>query len=116
MAPDPIVEALNGPFADYTAMAEVPKPLRVANTLPKYNMWVYWSDPQSDVASGRIMHISRTRMVAMLLHIAERLDILPSELWMLIMTFVKNEFVGSTGMPLPQISYTPTVFNDLGGQ
>jgi len=53
--------------------------------------WMWWSDPQQDAREGRTLCKNRRRMVWTVMHVGERIDVLPSELWMLIMTFVKNE-------------------------
>ena len=61
----------------------------------------FWSDPQIDASEGRVLSKSRQQMVWTVMHVALRLettstspdfaDVLPSEMWMLIMTFVKHE-------------------------
>ena len=52
---------------------------------------LWWSDPEVDAGEHRVLCRSRRQMVWMVMHVAERLDILPSEMWMLIFTFVKHE-------------------------
>ncbi len=66
----------------------------------KYHLWYWWSDPQDDACQGRVLSKSRQQMVWTVMHVALRLettstspyfaDVLPSEMWMLILTFVKH--------------------------
>lgn len=56
-----------------------------------FQLWLHWSDPEVDAAEGRELCQSRQQMVWTVLHVAERLEILPSEMWMLIFTFIKHE-------------------------
>ena len=66
----------------------------------KYHLWYWWSDPQLDARQGRVLSKSRQQMVWTVMLIALRLeitsvspyfaDVLPSEMWMLILTFVKH--------------------------
>jgi len=50
----------------------------------------FWSDPEVDANEGRVLSMARRQMVWTVMHVAERLEILPSEIWLLIMTFVKH--------------------------
>ena len=43
-----------------------------------------------DAAEGRVLCRPRQQMVWTVMHVAERLEFLPSEMWMLIFTFVKH--------------------------
>ena len=52
---------------------------------------LWWSDPEVDAGEHRVLCRTRRQMVWMVMHVAERLEILPSEMWMLIFTFVKHE-------------------------
>ena len=66
-----------------------------------FQLWLLWSDPQVDADQGRVLCPSRQQMVWTVMHVAYRLesistspvfaDVLPSEMWMLIMTFVKHQ-------------------------
>lgn len=68
---------------------------------PALQLYLWWSDPQLDADKGRVLSTSRQQMVWTVMHVALRLettftsptltDVLPSEMWMLIMTFVKYE-------------------------
>ena len=51
---------------------------------------LWWSDPEVDAGEHRVLCMPRRQMVWMVMHVAERLEILPSEMWMLIFTFVKH--------------------------
>jgi len=72
-----------------------------ATTWVGVQLWKWWSDPQDDAGEGRKLSPSRRQMVWTVMHVALRLettstspelaDVLPPEMWMLIMTFVKNE-------------------------
>lgn len=53
-------------------------------------LWLHWSDPEAAARGPRTMSRSHQQMVWTVMHVAERLDILPSEMWMLIFTFVKQ--------------------------
>jgi len=93
-APDHVINQLTGPFNNYATLAEVPRKLRVApdaTTWTGVQLWLDWSDPQQDAWEGRVLDPSRQQMVWTLMHVAERLDIIPPELWMMIITFVKHE-------------------------
>ena len=50
----------------------------------------FWSDPEVDANEGRVLSMARRQMVWTVMHVAERLEIFPSEIWLLIMTFVKH--------------------------
>ena len=52
---------------------------------------LWWSDPEVDAGEHRVLCRPRRQMVWIVMHVAERLEILPSEMWMLIFTFVKHE-------------------------
>ena len=52
---------------------------------------LWWSDPEVDAGEHRVLCRSRQQMVWTVMHVAARLDIMPSEMWMLIFTFVKHE-------------------------
>ena len=52
---------------------------------------LWWSDPEVDAGEHRVLCRPRRQMVWMVMHVAERFEILPSEMWMLIFTFVKHE-------------------------
>ena len=52
---------------------------------------LWWSDPEVDAGEHRVLCMPRRQMVWMVMHVAERLEILPSEMWLLIFTFVKHE-------------------------
>ena len=66
----------------------------------KYHLWYWWSDPQDDACQCRVLSKSRQQMVWTVMCVALRLettstspdfaDVLPSETWMLILTFVKH--------------------------
>ena len=103
-APDSVVNQLSGPFNDYSTLAEVPRMMRAAphaTTWAGVQLWLWWSDPQDDAGEGRVLCPPRQQMVWAVMHVALRLettstsptlaDVLPSETWMLIMTFVKHE-------------------------
>ena len=60
-------------------------------------LYLWWSDPQLDAGNGRVLSTFRQQMVWTVMHVALRLetdqpdaDVLPPEMWMLIMTFVKH--------------------------
>ena len=55
-----------------------------------FELWLHWSDPETDASYKRVLKKSRRQMVWTVMHVAERLEILPSEIWLLIMTFVKH--------------------------
>ena len=76
-------------FVTSMARFEASKASAAANL--RYQLWLHWSDPELDAAEGRVLCRSRRQMVWTVMHIAERLEILPSEMWMLIFTFVKHE-------------------------
>ena len=61
-----------------------------ATTWAAAELWLSWSDPEMDAADKRVLLKSRRQMVWTVMHVAERLDIMPSEMWMLIFTFVKH--------------------------
>ena len=103
-APDHIINQLAGPFNDYSTFAEVPRLMQAAadaTTWAGVQLWLWWSDPQEDAGEGRVLCPSRQQMVWTVMHVALRLettstsatlaDVLPPEMWMLIMTFVKHE-------------------------
>jgi len=103
-APDHIINQLTGPFKYYTTLVEVPRELRAApnaTTWSGVQLWKWWSDPQQDAFDRRVLDRKRQQMVWTIMHVALRLettstspelaDVLPPEMWMLIMTFVKNE-------------------------
>ena len=93
-APDAIVDQLTGPFAEYSTLASIPRAMRAApdaTTWTGVQLWLHWSDPEVDAAEHRVLCRSRQQMVWMVMHVAERLEILPSEIWLLIFTFVKHE-------------------------
>jgi len=94
-APDCIIKQLTGPFAAYSKFADLPRAMRVApdaTTWAGVQMWLHWSDPQS-VANDSHLHSSTSRreLVWTVMHVEERLDILPSEMWMLIFSFIYCE-------------------------
>jgi len=101
LAPDHIIKALGGPFNDYKTLAEVPQSMRAvpdATTYAAGALYLWWSDPQQDACEGRVLSTSRQQMVWTVMHVALRLetdqpdaDVLPPEMWMLIMTFVKHD-------------------------
>ena len=69
-----------------------------ATTYAAGALCLWWSDPQQDAGEGRVLSTSRQQMVWTVMHVALRLetdqpdaDVLPPEMWMLIMTFVKHE-------------------------
>ena len=93
LAPNAIVNQFTGPFNNYKTFAEVPRAMRAvpdANSYAAGALDLWWSDPEQDAGKGRVLGVSRRKMVWMMMHIAERLEILPSELWLLIITFVEN--------------------------
>ena len=93
-APDAIVDKLTGPFAEYSTLASIPRAMRAApdaTTWAGVQLWMHWSDPEMDAAEKRVLCRSRQQMVWTVMHVAERLEILPSEMWMLIFTFVKHD-------------------------
>tara|TARA_B110000003_G_C16117514_1_gene326409 strand:+ start:203 stop:475 length:273 start_codon:yes stop_codon:yes gene_type:complete len=55
-----------------------------------FELWLHWSDPETDAGDKRVLKKSRRQMVWTVMHVTERLKILPSEIWLLIMTFVKH--------------------------
>ena len=57
----------------------------------KNQLWLWWSDPETDAGEGRVLCKSRQQMVWTVMHVAERLENLPFEIWLLILTFVKVE-------------------------
>jgi hypothetical protein len=83
--------------------------LKTIGLYHKYHLWYWWSDPETDAGEGRVLRKSRQQMVWTVMHVAqrlenmlvaeclenmhvtERLENLPSEMWLLIMTFVKHE-------------------------
>jgi hypothetical protein len=102
-APDHVINRFTGPFTDYATLAEVPRAMRAvpdATTWAAVQLYLWWSDPQDDAGKGRVLSPSRRQMVWTVMHVAFRLettstspdfaDVLPSEMWMLIMTFVKH--------------------------
>ena len=92
-APGAIVNQLTGPFAKYSTLSEVPRAMRAAPDATSWagvQLWFHWSDPEEDAADGRVLCRFRQQMVWTVMHVAERLEILPSEMWMLIVTFVKH--------------------------
>lgn len=103
-APDHVINQLGGPFQKYATLAEVPRGMRAApdaTTWTAAQLYLWWSDPQDDAGKGRVLCPSRQQMVWTVMHVALRLettstspelaDVLPPEMWMLIMTFVKHE-------------------------
>jgi len=93
-APDAVIAELKGPYEAYNTFADIPRPLReapYATTWAGVQLWMHWSDPETDAAEKRVLKNSRKWMVWTVKHIAERLEILPDELWLLIFTFVKHE-------------------------
>ena len=102
-ASDHIINQLAGPFNDYSALAEVPRAMQAVPDAPTYAagaLYFWWSDPELDAGKGRVLSRSRQQMVWTVMHVALRLettstspelaDVLPPEMWMLIMTFVKH--------------------------
>ena len=102
-APDHVINQLTGPFKNYATFAEVPRAMRAApdaTTWTAAQLWLDWSDPQSDAGDERVLSKSRQQMVWTVMHVALRLvttstsptlaDVLSYETWMLIMTFVKH--------------------------
>lgn len=92
-APDTVVNQLTGPFAEYSTLDEVPRAMRAAPDATSWagvQLWLHWSDPEVDAAEGRGLCRPRQQMVWTVMHVAERLEILPSEMWLLIFTFVKH--------------------------
>ena len=92
-ASDAIINQLTGPFAKYSTLSEVPRAMRAAPDATSWagvQLWFHWSDPEEDAADGRVLCRFRQQMVWTVMHVAERLEILPSEMWMLIVTFVKH--------------------------
>ena len=93
-APDRVINQLGGPFEDYATLTDVPRAMWVApdaTTWAGVQLWMYWSDPETDASKKRVLCKSRQQMVWTVMHVAERLEILPDELWLLIFTFVKHE-------------------------
>jgi hypothetical protein len=103
-APDNIIKLLTGPFKDYATLAEVPRAMRAspnATTWAAVQLYLWWSDPHDDAGQGRVLSPSRQQMVWTVMHVALRLetistshvfaDVLPLDIWLLIMTFVKKE-------------------------
>ena len=101
---DHIINLLSGPFSDYTKFSEVPRAMRIApdaTTWAEVQLWLWWSDPQSDACDGRVLDRKRQQMVWTLMLVTLRLDttssssepsyVLPLEMWMMIITFVKHE-------------------------
>mgnify|MGYP001592873597 FL=1 len=102
-ASDHVINQLAGPFKDYATLAEVPRVMRAvpdATTWAAVQLYLWWSDPQDDAGQGRVLSKSHQQMVWTVMHVAFRLettstspvfaDVLPQEMWMLIMTFVKH--------------------------
>jgi hypothetical protein len=102
-APDHVINQLTGPFKNYATFAEVPRAMRAApdaTTWTAAQLWLDWSDPQSDAGDERVLSKSRQQMVWTVMHVALRLvttstsptlaDVLSYETWLLIMTFVKH--------------------------
>ena len=67
-----------------------------------FELWLHWSDPETDAGEGRVLRKSRQQMVWTVMHVAHRLETtststvfsdVPSEMWKLIMTFVKHVHV-----------------------
>ena len=78
-----------------------PAPDAIATkSLAASQLWRWWSHPEQDGADGRAVCKARHHTVWAVMHVARRLetastspdltDFLPSEMWMLILTFVKN--------------------------
>jgi len=91
-APDHIVKELTGPYEEFSTFSSIPRAMRSAPdaiTWSCVELWLHWSDPQSDSTEGRVIPLLRQNMVWTVMHVAERLDILPYEIWMLIFTFVR---------------------------
>ena len=99
-----VVNQLAGPFKKYATLAEVPRAMRAvpdATTYAAGALYLWWSDPQDDAGQGRVLCPSRQQIVWTVMHVALRLettstspvfaDVLPPEMWMMIMTFVKQE-------------------------
>jgi hypothetical protein len=93
-APDYVINQFTGPFAEFSTFAKIPRAMRAApdaTTWAGVQLWLHWSDPEMDAADKRVLCKSRQQMVWTVMHVAERLEILPSEMWLLIFTFVKHE-------------------------
>ena len=93
-APDSFVKRFDRRFERFSTIAEVPRAMRAApdaTTWTAAQLWLDWSDPQSDAGDERVLNKSRKQMVWTVIHVAERLENMPSEMWLLIMTFVKHE-------------------------
>ena len=93
-APDTIIDMFIGRYEKYSTLASIPRAMRAApdaTTWAGVQLWMHWSDPEMDAADKRVLCRSRQQMVWTVMHVAERLEILPSEMWLLIFTFVKHE-------------------------
>ena len=102
-ASDSIIMNLNYQYAKYDTFRDIPFEMRAApnaKTWAGVQLWLKWSNPESDAFEGREVSPSRQQMVWTLMHVAHRLettltlsdfaDVLPLEMWMLIMTFVEH--------------------------
>jgi len=91
---DDVIQHLTSPFAEYSTLASIPRAMRAAPDATSWTgvqLWMHWSDPEMDAADKRVLCRSRQKMVWTVMHVAERLEIMPSEMWLLIFTFVKHE-------------------------
>ena len=91
---DDVINQLTGPFTEFSTFAKIPRAMRAApdaKTWSGVQLWLHWSDPEMDAAEKRVLCKSRQQMVWTVMHVAERLEIMPSEMWLLIFTFVKHE-------------------------
>ena len=91
-APDHIVGQLTGQFAEYSTFPSIPREMRAApdaTTWAGVELWLYWSDPQSDKLKGRVFPRERQKIIWTVMLCTERWDILSPEMLMLIFTFVR---------------------------
>ena len=87
--PDGKLVCVGGRYANNTKLKSV---ITFTLEMPAgIQLRLWWSDPEVDVGEHRVLCRPRRQMVWMVMHVAERLEILPSEMWMLIFTFVKHE-------------------------
>ena len=86
----------------FSQQEEVAKAARVQTRM-------HWSGPDVDAAERRVLRKSRRQMAWAVMHVAERLEILPPEMWMLIFTFVKHEhppaYRGELFAPLEAVGF-----------
>ena len=107
-APDPVVDQLTGPYADFNTFRSIPRNLRAApnaTTWAGVELWLWWSPPTEagytnragDTKDPRVVCTSRkimlytVTMASLKATKAEKLPKIPPPIWLLIFGFLKHD-------------------------